>query len=159
MPAKTIQNCLDKRENVERIMNLFTAKLWKFNCKCVPSALLISITTRWNGRNGPPGPKSWAKMNSRDKHGAVCRRARQNTPFPTLGLKAKPKAIGRGQGMVNVCCRVFFTCYRAAHFIAGLSDDLGAIFEEDRERTACSEEYGFSLCLWPLSTLFLFCVL
>lgn len=94
--------------------------------------------------------ESRAKMNSCDKHEAVCRHACQNTPFPTLGLKAKPKAIGRGQGMVNVCCRVFFTCYCTAHFIASLSDDLGAIFEEDRKRTACSGEYGFSLCIQAL---------
>lgn len=104
----------------------------------------------FNNKKRATWSKSRARMNSRDKHDAVCRRARQNTPLPTLGLKAKPKAIGRGQAMVNVCCRVFFTCYRAAHFIAGLSDDLGAIFEEDRERTPRSEEYGFSLCIRAL---------
>lgn len=133
-------------------MNLFTAKMWKCYCKFIPSALFISITTTcWKREKRATLSKSQAEMKSRDKHEAVCRRARQNAPFPTLGLKAKPKAIGRGQGMVNVCCRVFFfTCYRAAHFIAGLSDDLGAIFQEDRERTACSGEYGFSLCIRAL---------
>lgn len=127
------------RKNVEILLQIYPVSVINFNNN---NSLEWEKQATW--------AESREKMNSRDKREAVCRRACQNTPFPTLGLKEKPKAIGRGQGMVNVCCRVFFTCYRAAHFIAGLSDDLGAVFEEDRERTACSGEYGFGLCIRAL---------